>query len=101
MDAGMPRRDALSLPAGEALSKVRGERGAGAGPGGELQPGRDRGVRQLRGWCRDSPGCSAGGSALSRLREGSAGRQAADLPSQESCRLWLRVLKMSATLFAR
>lgn len=36
--------DVLSLPAGEALSKVRGERDPGAGPEGGLQPGREPGL---------------------------------------------------------
>lgn len=87
--------DVLSLPAGEALSKVRGERGPGAGPEGGLQPGREPG---LGGGCGGAGMRRRGLPTLSA--QGGERWPAADLSSRESCRLWFRVLKMSATLFA-
>lgn len=53
--------DALSLPAGEALSKVRGERGPGAGPEGGTLPGREP---------RVGGGC---GADAGNLRDAAAG----------------------------
>lgn len=90
--------DALSLPAGEALSKVRGERGPGAGPEGGMQPGREP---WMGGGCGGGAGIlgDAAPGAPRPLGCGKGALAAADLSWRESLRL--RVLKMSATLLAQ